>query len=167
MNRDELIKKVSEQLKDKKIERGYHFDIEWQIKSALKNAFDENHFKYLVVDKDRYANVFYIRYKSHFMFSLRYTKTKGEYHSGLFESYYNYYYKDFTCGDEEQDFDLKKRIYEIEIKVIDEDEAKENLFKEMTENYKKVVALFGDETSSVLAYFERHKYDLQREVANK
>lgn len=164
MNRDDLIKKINEELKDHKIECGYSFDIECQIKNAMKNWVDDKDFEFISVDKQAHSNTCYIRYKNHYLFCLKYTKTKGEYHRGLFESYYDYYYKDFVCGDQEEDFDLKRKMYEIEIKIIDEEEAKDKQFKEMTENYKKVVALFGNKTSSVLAYFDRHKYDLEREI---
>lgn len=164
MNRDDLIKRINEELKDHKIERGYSFDIEYQIKNAMKGLFDDKDFEFISVGKQAHSNTCYIRYKNHYLFSLKYTKTKGEYHRGLFETYYDYYYKDFICGDQDQDFDLKRKMYEIEIRIIDEEEAKDKQFKEMTENYKKVFALFGDNTRSVLAYFERHKYSLEREI---
>ena len=162
MNRDELIKKLNELLKEKKIDSGSNFDIEWQIKGTLKGFFNEEDFGYINVEKDSHSNYLRIRYKNHYLFALRYTKTQGQYHHDYFRNYYDYFYKEFTCADQSEDFDLKRKMYEIEIRVIDEEEAKDKQFKEMTENYKKVVALFGDKTSSVLAYFERHKYDLER-----
>ena len=164
MNRDYLISKINEQLKGKLIERGYNFDIEYQIKNAMKGLFDDEDFNYIVVEKEAHSNTCYVRYKNHYLFGLKYTKTKGDYHWGTFENYTDYYYKDFVCIDDKEDFDLRRKMYEIEIKIIDEEEAKDKQFKEMTENYKKVVALFGDNTRSVLAYFDRHKYDLEREI---
>lgn len=164
MNRDDLIKRISEELKDHKIKRGYNFDIEYQIKNAMKGLLDDKDFEFISVEKDNHASTCYIRYKNHYLFCLKYTKTKGDNHWGTFENYTDYYYKDFVCGDQEEDFDLKRKMYEIEIRIIDEEEAKDKQFKEMTENYKKVVALFGDNTRSVLAYFERHKYSLEREI---
>lgn len=162
MTRDELIKKINEELKDKLIKRGYSFEIEWQIKDTLKGYFDETDFKYISVEKRVNENLLFIRYKKHYLFGLRYAKTKGEHHYRTFEDYTDYYYKEFTCADQSEDFDLKKKMYEIEIKIIDEDEAKDKQFKEMTENYKKVKALFGDKTYSVLDYFSKHRYELER-----
>ena len=164
MNRDELIKSINEKLTGKLIERGYNFNIGYQIRDAIKDFFEKEDFASIEVDKNNHANACCIRYKKHYLFSLKYTKTKGDYHHNYFETYYDYYYKDFVCGDQSEDFDLKRKMYEIEIKIIDENEAKDKQFKEMTENYRKVVALFGDKTSSMLTYFISHRYELERAI---
>ena len=133
----------------------------------MKGLFDDEDFNYIVVDKEAHSNTCYVRYKRYYLFGLKYTKTKGDYHRNTFESYYDYYFKDFVCIDDKEDFDLRRKMYEIEIAIIDSEEAKDKQFKEMTENYKKVVALFGDKTSSVLTYFDKHKYDLERAIQNE
>lgn len=162
MNRDILINKIAEELKDKKIERGYSFNIEWQIKDTLKGYFDETDFKHISVEKRGTENLLFIRYKNHYLFGLRYTKIKGEHHYRTFEDYTDYYFKDFYCADQSNDFDLKKKMYEIEIAIIDSEEHKQKEFSEMLERYNQIKALFGDKTNQVLDYIQKHKYALER-----
>lgn len=50
MNRDYLISKIAEELKGKLVERGYSFNIEWQIKDTLKGYFDETDFEQLQLE---------------------------------------------------------------------------------------------------------------------
>ena len=162
MNRDYLISKIAEQLKDKKIERGHHLNIEWQIIDTLKGYFDEADFQFISVEKWRNENLLYIRYKNHYLFGLTYTKRKGESHYRFYKDYTDYYYKDFSCADQSDDFDLKKKIDEIEFAIIANEEHKQKEFDEMLERYNQIKALFGDKTDQVLNYIERHKYSLKK-----
>ena len=167
MNKDYLISKIAEQLNGKKIERNCYWKIEYQIKDTMIEFFDKNHFENIWVEKDRHANLCFVKYKRHYLFGLKYTKTKGENHYSCFGTYTDYFYKDFSCCDQEEDFELETKMKEIDDRVVAEELAKDKLFKEMTENYKKVVALFGDKTSSVLLYIEKHRYELEREIRDE
>lgn len=164
MNRDYLISKIAEQLKGQQIERGYNFQIEWQIKDKLRPLFEETDFKNISVEKVNRENLLYIRYKNRYLFGLRYTKIKGETHWRTFEDYTEYFYKDFSCADQEADFDLKRKMYEIEIALIDNEEAKQKEFAEMLNAYNQIKALFGDRTSNVIYYINKHKYSLDKGV---
>lgn len=162
MKRDYLISKIAEELKGKLVERGYSFNIEYQIKHTLKGYFDETDFQFISVEKWRNENLFYIRYKRHYLFGLKYTKTKGERHWGTFGYSTEYYYKDFSCADQSNDFDLKTRMYEIEINIIDNEEIKQKKFNEMLKCYNQIKALFGDKTDQVIDYINKHKYSLDK-----
>jgi len=162
MNRDELIGKIAEQLKGKLIARGYNFQIEYQIKDTLKELLDSEDYKEISVDKVNRENSFYIRYKRHYLFCLKYTKTKGKSHYRYWEDYTDYYYKDFMCGDQNADFDLKRKMYEIEIAIIDSKKARQNEFNEMLDCYNQIKVLFGDKTDKVLSYIHNNEYDLKK-----
>lgn len=162
MNRDELIGKIAEQLKGKLIARGNNFQIEYQIKDTLKELLDSEDYKEISVDKPKGYNSLYIRYKRNYLFCLKYTKTKGERHWRTFEDYTDYYYKDFMCGDQSADFDLKRKTYEIEIAIIDSKKARQNEFNEMLDCYNQIKVLFGDKTDKVLSYIHNNQYDLKK-----
>ena len=167
MNRDYLISEIAKRLKGKQLERGYIWEIEYQIKGVIKDLFDEKDFKHIEVKKNRYTNSCYVYYKKHYLFCLKYTKTKGESHYSYFDTHTDYFYKDFSCGDQTEDFELEMKISEIDNRVIAEELARDNLSKEMLENYKKIYGLFGDKTTSVLLYIEKHRYQLERESRNE
>ena len=162
MTRNELISKIAEELKGKQTARGYNWEIEYQIKDTLKGWFDDTDFQFVSVEKWRNENLLYIRYKNHYLFGLRYTKTKGESHWGTFGEHTDYYFKDFSCADQSDDFDLKQKMYEIEIAIVDSEEHKQKEFDEMLNCYNQIKALFGDKTDQVLNYIQKHKYSLDK-----
>ena len=164
MNRDYLISKIAEQLKGKLIVRGYIWEIEAQIRCSMKDCFDNVDFKDISVQKDKHSNYFAIRYKDYYLFGLRYTKEQGDSHWKTFENYTDYYYKDFMCSDQEANFEIETRMIEIESRIALTNHYQKNLFKEMVENYKKIVALFGDKTNNILSYIQAHKYTIEKEV---
>ena len=162
MNRDTLIEKIAEQLKGKLIERGYNFQIEGQIKKVLKPYFDEQDFNFISVEKANRQNLLYFRYKKYYLFGVRYTKTKGEHHYHYWENYTDYYFKDFECADQEQDFDLKTKLYEIEIKLIDKEENRQKRFSKMVGYYNQIKELFGDETDTIIEYICDNRFSIRR-----
>ena len=165
MYKNKLVDIINNQLKGALMERGCIWEIEWQIRKAMGGGFSKEHYQQITVDKDKHANYCVVRYKGYYLFSLKYTKQQGEYHCKYFSSYYDYYFKEFTSEDE--DFDLEQKIYEIEIRAIDDQEKRENTFSEMVDNYKKIQQLFGNDTDRILDYINRNNWNIKNAIKNQ
>ena len=164
MTRNELFDLLNEKLGGEEIDTGYSFILCDQIENAIKQILKEQGINVGVISNINIgystSNSLILRYKANYICTIQFSKQKGVY-KGI---RYEWTFKKFFCGDQSEDFDFMKKVYEIEINLIKQAEQKRKTEQEMFECYKQVNALFGDKTDSIIRYLEKHSYDLRKQL---
>ena len=165
MNKQELLTALNEKLKGQKWDGVY--SVSYDIVKVASNLLKQEGLRDAItmgLTCDNYkSSTFYLRYHGTTSITLYVKRVRGDYHWSYFsKGHYDWAYGDITSDSE--DFTFIKKACEIDNEHIKQEHAKNKMVADMTEKYKKIVELFGEETNSIINYLSRHYWDIEKSL---
>ena len=168
MNKESLLALLNEKLVGKECPKGCIYSKESLFNKVIREQLLAEGVKKEIVDlvdcdHDKQSNGLTMKYRNRYVCYVEYTKTKGDY-----ERYFGYrwLFKEFRGSKYNQsyDFDFLAKVQEIDNEIIEAVKAQTDTEQKMFEAYKKVVALFGEDTYRMITYFYKHSYTLESKL---